>query len=1001
MAKSLEQYMPDESRTHYRFMKYRIHKILLVCCSYDGYILEEDGHIESQINQEYLDLNMSNPPSFTRVSSTREALEALAEDDSYDFILTMYNVGEPDVFTFAKLAKERHPQIPIALLTSFSKDIYRRLGEQDRSGLDYIFCWHGNTDLIIAIIKLVEDKMNAEEDISVGGVQAILLVEDSIRFYSTYLPELYKLILLQNTEFLKDAFNEQQQVLRKRARPKILLARSYEEAVELYDRYKQNLLGVISDVGFVLHREDPAESEKPDAGIDLCRRIKNDNPLMPVLLQSSQTAFSEQAEALGAGFIAKNSKTLLSQLHDYIDREFAFGDFVFEDPATGEEIGRARDLAQMQEMIASIPDEAFEYHTSQNHLSKWLYSRGLFPLAASIRQYNKSHFTSVEEHRRVLVNLIRDYRTLLGQGVVARFDAETYSDAIAFARIGEGSLGGKARGLAFMNSMLIKYRQYDKHEGVRIMIPRSVVIATEYFDEFIRMNGLQYVVSQEFSDEEILSEFVSSYVPPRLQQELKAYIRTVRTPLAVRSSSKLEDSHYQPFAGIYSTYMIPFTKNEDQMLRLLLRAVKSVYASVYFAASRAYIQTSQNLISEEKMAVIIQEVCGTEQDGLYFPTCSGVARSINYYPIGDERPEDGVCNVAMGLGKLVVDGGRTLRFSPRYPQKVLQTSTPELALRDTQNEVLALSLSPEEFRTSIDDAVNLHRLNVREIDGMRNARFVCSVWDRENERISDSPFDRGRKVITFNNILKYNTFPLAEIVSDILRMGAEEMRCPVEVEFAVNMDVPAGQQQIFNLLQIRPIIDNQDNRPIDWNCETPDNALIYGEQALGIGRMNDISDIIYVKTPMFDSLATEKIADELLALNARMRDEQRTYILVGPGRWGSSDPFLGVPVKWTHISEAKVIVECGIERFDVEPSQGTHFFQNVTSLGVGYLTINPFRGDGIFREDLLDARKALYEGTYLRHVRFDRPLWVCVDGRSNRGMVRETAPGEEEHKKSK
>ena len=1001
MAKSLEQYMPDESRTHYRFMKYRIHKILLVCCSYDGYILEEDGHIESQINQEYLDLNMSNPPSFTRVSSTREALEALAEDDSYDFILTMYNVGEPDVFTFAKLAKERHPQIPIALLTSFSKDIYRRLGEQDRSGLDYIFCWHGNTDLIIAIIKLVEDKMNAEEDISVGGVQAILLVEDSIRFYSTYLPELYKLILLQNTEFLKDAFNEQQQVLRKRARPKILLARSYEEAVELYDRYKQNLLGIISDVGFVLHREDPAESEKPDAGIDLCRRIKNDNPLMPVLLQSSQTAFSEQAEALGAGFIAKNSKTLLSQLHDYIDREFAFGDFVFEDPATGEEIGRARDLAQMQEMIASIPDEAFEYHTSQNHLSKWLYSRGLFPLAASIRQYNKSHFTSVEEHRRVLVNLIRDYRTLLGQGVVARFDAETYSDAIAFARIGEGSLGGKARGLAFMNSMLIKYRQYDKHEGVRIMIPRSVVIATEYFDEFIRMNGLQYVVSQEFSDEEILSEFVSSYVPPRLQQELKAYIRTVRTPLAVRSSSKLEDSHYQPFAGIYSTYMIPFTKNEDQMLRLLLRAVKSVYASVYFAASRAYIQTSQNLISEEKMAVIIQEVCGTEQDGLYFPTCSGVARSINYYPIGDERPEDGVCNVAMGLGKLVVDGGRTLRFSPRYPQKVLQTSTPELALRDTQNEVLALSLSPEEFRTSIDDAVNLHRLNVREIDGMRNARFVCSVWDRENERISDSPFDRGRKVITFNNILKYNTFPLAEIVSDILRMGTEEMRCPVEVEFAVNMDVPAGQQQIFNLLQIRPIIDNQDNRPIDWSSETPDHALIYGEQALGIGRMNDISDIVYVKTPMFDSLATEKIADELLALNARMRDEQRTYILVGPGRWGSSDPFLGVPVKWTHISEAKVIVECGIERFDVEPSQGTHFFQNVTSLGVGYLTINPFRGDGIFREDLLDARKALYEGTYLRHVRFDRPLWVCVDGRSNRGMVRETAPGEEEHKKSK
>ena len=901
----------------------------------------------------------------------------------------MYNVGEPDVFSFAKIVKERHPNTPVALLTSFSKDIYRRIEEQDRSGLDYIFSWHGNTELIIAIIKLIEDKMNADEDIREGGVQAILLVEDSIRFYSTYLPEIYKLLLLQNTEFLKDAFNEQQQVLRKRARPKILLARCYEEAVELYERYKKNLLGVISDVGFVLRRNDPPESEKLDAGIDLCRRIREDNPLMPVLLQSSQVAFGKQAAELGAGFIAKNSKTLLSQLHDYIAKEFAFGDFVFKDPDTGAEIGRAKDLTQMQQMIATIPARAFEYHTSQNHLSKWLYSRGLFPLASSIRQYNKSHFSSVEEHRRVLVGLIRDYRTLLGQGVVARFDTETYSDAVAFARIGEGSLGGKARGLAFMNSMLMKHRQYDKHENVRIMIPRSVVIATEFFDDFIRHNGLKYIISQDFSDEEILSEFVSSVLPFRLREALKSYIRTVRTPLAIRSSSKLEDSHYQPFAGIYSTYMIPYVDNEDQMLRLLLKAVKSVYASVYFAASRAYIQSSQNLISEEKMAVIIQEVCGTEQDGLYFPTCSGVARSINYYPIGDERPEDGVCNIAMGLGKLVVDGGRTLRFSPRYPQKVLQTSTPELALRDTQNEVLALSLRPEEFRTSIDDAVNLRRLGLTQIGGFRNSKFVCSVWDRENERISDSPFDQGRKVITFNNILKYNTFPLAEIISDILTMGAEEMRCPVEVEFAVNMDVAPGQRQVFNLLQIRPIIDNQDNRSIDWNEVDASRALIYGEQALGIGQMTDIADIIYVKSEAFDSLSTEKIAEELLTLNNRMRDQGRPYILVGPGRWGSSDPFLGVPVKWNHISEARVIVECGIEKFDVEPSQGTHFFQNVTSLGVGYLTINPFRGDGLFREKELDARQALYDGTYLRQVRFDSPLWVCIDGRSNKGMVRE------------
>ena len=985
----------ERTQSTTRFMQHRVHKILLVCCSYDGYILEEDGHIEQQINQEYLELNMSNPPSFTRVSSTVEALRQLEEEPGFDFILTMYNVGELDVFSFGKIVHERYPGIPVALLTSFSKDIYRRIEEQDCSGLDSIFCWHGNTELIIAIIKLMEDRMNADEDILQGGVQAILLVEDSVRFYSTYLPELYKLLLLQNTEFLKDALNEQQQVLRKRARPKVLLATNYDQAVELYGKYKKNLLGVISDVGFVRHQTDRPEEEQLDAGIELCRLIKRDNPLMPVLLQSSQTDFREAAEALGAGFIAKNSKTLLSQMSDFIAREFAFGDFVFQEPATGAVIGRARDLRQMQELIASIPDDVFEYHTSQNHLSKWLYARGLFPLAASIRSLNGSHFSTVEAHRTALVNLFKDYRVLLGQGVIARFDAETYSDAIGFARMGEGSLGGKARGLAFLNSMLQKYAQYDRYPNVRIRIPRSVVIATDYFDEFIRINGLEYVINQEMSDEELLSEFVSSHLPEKLMADLKAYVSTVSRPLAVRSSSKLEDSHYQPFAGIYSTYMIPRTGDLDQTLRLLLKAVKSVYASVYFAASRAYIQTSQNLISEEKMAVIIQEVCGTEQEGLFLPTFSGVARSINYYPLGDEKPEEGICNLAMGLGKMVVDGGRTLRFSPRWPQHVLQTSTPELALRETQTEVMVLDLRPEAFRTSSDDSVNIARLELSSLGNFRQLRHVCSVWDRENERISDSPADRGRKLITFNNILKYNTFPLAEIVSDILRMGAEEMHCPVEIEFAGNMDVPSGQRYLMNLLQIRPIIDNQENRTIDWSKVDREGVLVYAERALGIGRMTGITDIVYVKPSAFDRLKTEEIADELLQLNRAMRDQERGYILVGPGRWGSSDPFLGIPVKWTHISEAKVIVECGMENFHVDPSQGTHFFQNVTSLGVGYLTINPYRGDGVFDVARLDGCEALFEGVYLRQVRFPRPLWVYVDGRANRAVVREAAEDRE------
>lgn len=980
-----------------RLMQHRIHKILLVCCSYDGYILEEDGHIEQQINREYLDLNMSNPPSFTRVSSTREALERLEREPGFDFILTMYNVGEPDVFRFGRIVRERWPEIPVALLTSFSKDIYRRIEEQDRSGLDSVFCWHGNTELIIAIIKLMEDKMNADEDILEGGVQAILLVEDSIRFYSTYLPELYKLLLLQNTEFLKDALNEQQQVLRKRARPKVLLATNYDEAIGLYEKYKKNLLGVISDVGFVRHKEDRPADEQADAGIELCRHIKADNPLMPVLLQSSQVECREAAEALGAGFIAKNSKTLLTQLSDFIAKEFAFGDFVFKDRETGAVIGRAKDLKEMQELIAAVPDPVFEYHTSQNHLSKWLYARGLFPLAASIRSLNASHFSSVATHRAALVALFKDYRVLLGQGVIARFDAATYSDAIGFARMGEGSLGGKARGLAFLNALLQKYAQYDKYPNVRIRIPRSVVIATDYFDEFIRTNGLEYVINRELSDEELLAEFVSSHLPERLMADLKVFVSTVKRPLAIRSSSKLEDSHYQPFAGIYSTYMIPRTDDEDQTLRLLLKAVKSVYASVYFAASRAYIQTSQNLLSEEKMAVIVQEVCGTEQEGCFLPTFSGVARSINYYPIGDEKPEEGICNLAMGLGKIVVDGGRTLRFSPRWPQRVLQTSTPGLALRETQDEVMVLDLRPEAFRTSSDDAVNVRRLDLAAAGRLRQMRFVGSVWDRENDRISDCPSDPGRKLITFNGILKYRSFPLADIVAEILRMGAEEMHCPVEIEFAGNMDVPSGQRYLMNLLQIRPIIDSPDNRPIDWTRVDPAGTLIYAESALGVGRMEGITEIVYVKPESFDKLRTQQIADELLELNRRLRDEGRSYVLVGPGRWGTSIPTLGIPVKWNHISEAKVIVECGIEGFHVDPSQGTHFFQNVTSLGVGYLNVAPYRGEGRFDAERLNALPAASETTFLRHVHFDRPLDVCIDGKSNRAFVRtaSAAPDDE------
>ncbi|MFR9524274.1 MAG: PEP/pyruvate-binding domain-containing protein [Rikenellaceae bacterium] len=983
---------PSVAQHHY--MRHRIHKILLVCCSYDGYILEEDGRIEAQINREYNDLNLSNPPSFTRVSSTAEALELLRTDSSFDFIITMYNIGEPDVFTFARLVKEIYPSLPITLLSSFSRDIYSRIFDQDTSGIDSIFCWMGNADLIIAIIKLVEDSLNARDDIHDGHVQAILLVEDSIRFYSTYLPELYRVILKQSTEFMRDSYNEQQHILRKRARPKILMATNYSDALALYEQYKKNLLGVISDVGFVLNEGDDPSTEKFDAGIDLCRIIKKDNPLMPVLMQSSQAEFAEQAHQLGAGFVSKQSKQLVAQITKYIEQEFAFGRLTFTDPDSGEVFGYAYDLVDMQELIAKIPDNAFKYHTSQNHLSKWLYARGLFPLASAIRSIKKGDYDSVETHRQGVVAMINDYRTLLGQGLIASFDNATYSDVVAFARIGSGSIGGKARGLAFMNSSIIENQIYNKYKGVRIMIPRTVVIATDYFDEFIKLNGLENIVTSNLSDEIILSEFIDSTLPHSLRKSLKSYIRTVSSPLAIRSSSKLEDSYYQPFAGIYSTYMIPYTPNEDQMLRMVIKAVKSVYASVYFAASKAYISTSQNMLSEEKMAVIIQQVCGSEQENLFLPTLSGVARSINCYPIDEQRAEEGICNVAMGLGKLVVDGGKSLRFSPSYPKKVLQTSTDALALSQTQTEVLALNLAPEEFKTSIHDDVNIERLNLRQIASLRQSRYVCSSLDRDSGRLSESPLSKGRKVITFNSILKYDSFPLPEIIRDILHIGREEMRCPVEIEFAVNMDVAPSSPQLFNLLQIRPIIDYNENRWIDWETIEHRNPILYAENVLGVGQMDGIREIVYVKREAFSSLVTEQIAAEILELNRTMSCEGRTYILIGMGRWGSSDPFLGVPVKWSHISEAKVIVEVAIDGFDIEPSQGTHFFQNVTSLGVGYITMDCRKGNDILDLERLDAMECSYEGTYLRRVTFDSALEVYVDGIANKAIIQNAKAGE-------
>ena len=968
-------------------MSRRIRSILLICNSYDSFSLEEDGRIETQISQEYVELGLSNPPQIRRVETTAEALTLFERGERFDLVITMYYVGEINVFDFSEKAKGYDPAMPIVLISSFSREVYRKIEAFGRSSIDYVFCWNNSTDLIIAIIKLLEDRINAEDDILGGGVQGILLVEDSIRYYSTYLPALYRMVLQQNKESIKDTLNEQQQIARKRARPKILMATNYEDAVALYEKYKTNLLGVITDVGFVLHKGDKSSDEKIDAGVDLCRMIRADNPRMPILMQSSQESMRSVAAGLGVGFLRKSSKMLLQELEEYIEREFGFGDFVAVDPSSGVEIGRARDLYEFEVLLRNVPPAVFKAMADKNYLSKWLYSRGIFKLGRALNPVRSEDYADIESHRAYDLKIIHDYRISQALGVVAAFNPETYNDTIWFSRFGTGSIGGKARGLAFLNNILQKYNLYDEWEDVHVMVPRTLVITTDWFDRFIHDNGLKYVIDSDMSDSDLLSEFVSSNLPKELLDALRAFIKVVRRPLAVRSSSRLEDSYHQPFAGVYSTYMLPRAEHTGQQLRLLSKAIKSVYASVYFSAAKSYVVSSGNVISEEKMAIVIQEVCGSEDQGYFFPTLSGVARSVNFYPVGHEQAEDGIVKIAYGLGKAVVDGEQVLRFSPKYPKHALQTSTPELTMTDTQKSMLALSMKPEDFRTSVDDAVNLERLSIVDCAKFKSFSKVVSTWDYSNMRIIDSAFPEGPKYITFAQMLKYNTLPVASIMDRLLTIAKEEMKCNVEIEFAADYE-PDGRA-VFTVLQVRPISVDTRFADVNWDKIDTTGAFLTSGCALGTGWVEGVTDVVYLKKDAWNVLKTHEMADEVSAVNNRLQEEGRGYILIGFGRWGTSLPSLGVPVRWSDISEAKAIVECSLKDFQVDPSQGTHFFQNLTSFNVGYINVNPFaHSEDSIDFSVLDALPAVSETEFLRHVRFPDDLQVCIDGKTNRAMIK-------------
>jgi len=971
-------------------IKFRIRKILMICSNYDAFILEEDGQIETQIYKEYIELNLSNPPKFVWVTTSSQAREVLKKEDDIDMVICMYNVGDKDVFAFASELKENSRKVPFVLLTHFSKEIYRRLALQDTSAVDYMFSWHGNADLIVAIIKLFEDLQNAEDDILNVGVQSILLVEDSVRFYSTYLPELYKLVLKQSSEFLKETLNEQQRKFRKRSRPKILLATNFDDAVEMYSKFKDNILGVISDVGFNVHKDDSPEMEKLDAGIDLVKLIKEDNPKIPILLQSSQDSISAVAEELGVGFLRKYSKTLMIQLAEYIKEEFGFGDFVFRD-ADHNEYGRAANLKELERMMREVPDEVLLFNTSKNMLSKWLMARGLFTLGKRFKTVHETHFSSVDDLRSYVSQQIHDYHTLTGRGVIAHFDPESYERHIWFARIGDGSLGGKARGLAFLNSLVYKHRLSERFPEIKVSIPRTVVIATDYFDRFILDNDLQYVIDSDVSDEEILSEFVSSRLPEELVEQLRVFVETARSPLAVRSSSKLEDSSYQPFAGVYSTYMIPLVENKDQMLRMLGKAIKSVYASVFYSSSRTYIHTTANLLSEEKMAVVVQSICGSEHEGKYYPMLSGVARSVNYYPIGNERCEDGIVNLAFGLGKTVVDGGNSLRVVPKYPKKILQLSDPKLALRDTQKKMYALDLRPGAFKISRNEGVNLMHAQVADmLPEFPYPELVASTYSLENNRMVPGVSTRGPRVISFDAILRYGKFPLAQCIKEILDICRNELMCEVEMEFAADV-IPdsKGQALVLKLLQVRPVSEFSDES--DISVEKIEGSfsrtLVKSGKALGSGRFEDMKYILLVPSGTFDSSMTREMAKEIAEINDKLKAEGSTCLLAGPGRWGSSDPWLGIPVIWSDISEAKMIVETSIPGYRIEPSQGTHFFQNITSLGVGYLTVDTVMGDGFVDEEAISELECVHSGRFVRLFKAPSGFLGCIDRQSGTSVA--------------
>lgn len=961
-------------------MTHRIFNVLIIANPYDAFMLEDDGRVDEKIFNEYTELGLRYPPTFTQVSTMVEASEVLSTT-SIDLVICMPGNADNDAFTVARAVKREFPDIPCVVLTPFSHGITQRIMNEDLSIFEYVFCWLGNTNLILSIIKLIEDKMNLEHDIDEAGVQMILLVEDSIRFYSSILPNLYSYILTQSQSFATEALNSHTATLRMRGRPKVVLARTYEEAMDYFVRFPENILGVISDCRF------PKGGVKDsEAGLKLLSEFHRRAPFLPLIMESSETENAEKAEKLGFRFIDKNSKKMNIDLRNVMAEHMGFGDLIFRDPKTHEEIRRIRNLKELQDNIFSIPNDSMLYHLSRNHVSRWLCARAIFPVSEFLKTVTLEKLRDVDQHRQIIFDAIVQYRHMKNVGTVAVFKRDRFDAYSHFARIGDGSLGGKGRGLAFLDNIIKTHPEFNEFEGVKVSIPKTVVLCTDVFDQFMDNNNLYQLALSDAPDEEILQAFIKAQLPDQFIDDFKTFFEAIRHPIAIRSSSLLEDSHYQPFAGIYSTYMIPYLDDKDEMLRMLAAAIKSVYASVYFKDSKAYMTATRNVIDQEKMAVILQEVVGKQYGDHFYPNFSGVLRSINYYPLEYEKSEEGIASLALGLGKYIVDGGQTLRVSPYHPAQVLQTSDMEIALRQTQTQFYALDMKRVGVDFKVDDGFNILKLKVKDAENDGALNFIASTYDANDRVIRDGLYDGGRKIVSFNGVLRHGVFPLPELLKLSMHHGADSMRRPVEIEFACTLnDDRTGE---FYLLQIRPIVDSKQVLDQDIMTIPDDKCLLRSHNSLGHGVSDDIVDVVYVKTDEnFTASDNPVVAMEVERINKKFLADGKNYVLVGPGRWGSSDSWLGVPVKWPHISAAKLIVETTLKNYSVDPSQGTHFFQNLTSFGVGYFTIDENKGMGFFRKEILDAMPAVEETPHVRHVRFSKPLHIMMDGMKQEGLV--------------